>query len=262
MKIVFLGATKFSFEILDALISRNFKPGMVFGIPEYFKISYATEPVKNYNFRDLRLLSEKHGIAYHTVDGSIGKGLKDYYEAISLYQPDLILVMGWYYKVNRSIRVLAKHGAWGIHASLLPDYAGGAPLVWAIINGETETGVTLFALDDGIDTGDIVGQRGFAIGKDDTIADVYEKATEFSKELLCDSLQNIASIHPSKQDVSRRRVFPQRTPDDGRLDLSWPAKRMHDFVRAQSAPYPGAFIETSDGRKLVIEKTRVSGDEN
>ena len=70
-----------------------------------------------------------------------------------------MLFIGWYYIVPKSLRSLAKYGAWGIHASLLPKYAGGAPLSWAIINGEKKTGVTLFKLESGIDNGDIFSFR-------------------------------------------------------------------------------------------------------
>ena len=72
-----------------------------------------------------------------------------------------MLILGWFYKVPKSIRDLSKLGAWGIHASLLPKYAGGSPLTWAIINGEKQTGITLFRLDDGIDDGDIISQKNF-----------------------------------------------------------------------------------------------------
>ena len=261
MKIAFLGATSFSCDLLLHLISEDLKPGLVFGIPEEFTISYAERPVRNYNYGNLRKIADEHIIPFRIVDGTDGRRLQDYEDAIAAYEPDVILVMGWYYKIPARIRALARHGAWGIHASLLPDYAGGAPLVWAIINGETETGVTLFQLDDGTDSGDIVAQASLAIGPDDTIASVYAGATAISRELLSNALRSIDSITPRRQDMARRRLFPQRTPNDGELDLTWPAVRIHNFVRAQSNPYPGAFIRTTDGKKLVIEKTRIADAE-
>lgn len=262
MKIAFLGATAFSCDLLNDLIANDFKPGLVFGIPEEFTISYSKHPVKNYNYGNLHRLADAHAIPFRVVDGTKGRRLQDYEEVIANYSPDVILVLGWYYKIPVRLRNLAVHGAWGIHASLLPDYAGGAPLVWAIINGEKETGVTLFELDDGVDTGNIVAQAPLAIGPDDTIATVYERATILSKQLLREALRDIDLINPRQQDMSRRRVFPQRTPDDGELDLSWTAERIHNFVRAQSNPYPGAFIRTVDGKKLVVEKTRIADAED
>ena len=262
MKIIFLGATVFSCEILKSLLADGFRPGMIFGIPELFSISYSKQPVRNYNYGNLGTLATENDIPFRSIDGSHGRRLDDFTGEISSYRPDVILVMGWYYKVAEGIRNSAKYGAWGIHASLLPDYAGGAPLVWAMINGEKETGVSLFRLDDGVDTGDIVAQARLAIGPDDSIATVYGHATELSTNLLRRTLRDIGSLSLVPQDLSKRRLFPQRTPEDGEVDLQWPAERIHNFVRAQSSPYPGAFVRTIDGKKLIIEQTRIADAED
>ena len=154
-------------------------------------------------------------------------------------------------------RDIASYGAWGIHGSMLPNYAGGAPLVWAIINGESETGVTLFKLQDGVDDGDIIEQQIIKIEETDSIKEVYEKVTIISKEILINSLKNISEIIFKPQDKSKIKVYPQRKPQDGELDLTKPAKELYDFIRAQCSPYPGAFITTIDGKKLIIEKARI-----
>jgi methionyl-tRNA formyltransferase len=159
--------------------------------------------------------------------------------------------------VPKKIRDIATYGTWGIHASMLPNYAGGAPLVWAIINGETETGVTLFKLDDGVDDGDIIEQEIIVIENVDTIKEVYEKVIIVSKTILLKALKNISKIVFKPQDKSKIKVFPQRKPQDGELDLTKPAQEIYNFIRAQSSPYPGAFIKTSDGKKLIIEKARI-----
>lgn len=257
MKIIFLGATTYSLELLNAMIDQGFKPGMIFGIPERFNISYDQNEVKNYNYANLEEKARQEGIMYHKVNGESGNKLEDFHDSIRSYKPDVILVLGWYYKVSRKIRELARFGAWGIHASLLPDYAGGAPLVWAIINGEKETGVTLFQLDEGMDSGDIIDQECFSIGTEDSIKLVYQKATEVSKTILFKALRNITHLAPRKQDLSRRHIFPQRNPEDGEIDLSWPAERIFNFIRAQSPPYPGAFIRTIDGGRIIIEKAKL-----
>ncbi len=257
MKLIFLGATDFSKQLLLHLLDTGHKCEAVFTIPEKFNISYSSGKVKNYNYRDLSMLCENNNIAMYFVDSEKGKKLSDYFSIIQEIKPDIIFVLGWYYMVPSKIRNLAKYGAWGIHASLLPDYAGGAPLVWAIIKGEKETGVTLFRLGDGVDDGDIIAQAKFSIEYDDTIKEVYDKATIASKKILSDVLSDIDNICFSPQDKTKIKIFPQRTPDDGKIDLTKPAEEIYNFIRAQAPPYPGAFIELSDGKKLILEKVRI-----
>jgi methionyl-tRNA formyltransferase len=258
MNYVFFGATKFSEEILTSLIKEGFKPSSIFTIAQEFKISYSEEKVKNYNFSDLGQIAEQLGVPCYLIDsGESGMKTIDYFDIIKNINPDVILVMGWYYMVPTKIRNLALYGAWGIHASLLPNYAGGAPLVWAIINGESKTGATLFQLGDGVDDGDIIDQVEVEIEHEDTIKEVYSKITLVSKKMLSNAFHNPDKIRFKKQDKDRIRVFPQRKPDDGELDLTKPAMELYNFIRAQSAPYPGAFIRTCDGKKIIIEKARI-----
>lgn len=257
MKIVFLGATAFSRELLGHLLENGIKPVQLFTIPEEFSISYSEGKVKNYNYANLHELAAQAGIPSADVESTSGKRLTDYYDELKTLEPDVILVMGWYYMVPKKIRELARYGAWGIHASLLPRYAGGAPLVWAIINGEKETGVSLFRLDDGVDDGDIIAQQAFPIAEDDSIKEVYAKATEASKKILLKALQNAGDIVFHPQDKNAIEVWPQRKPEDGEIDLDWPAEKIYNFIRAQSPPYPGAFIKTANGDKIYIDKARL-----
>jgi methionyl-tRNA formyltransferase len=191
------------------------------------------------------------------VDSVSGKKIRGYKGIIAALNLDLILVLGWYYMIPKEIRKLARLGAWGIHASLLPKYAGGAPLNWAIINGEKETGVTLFRMEDGVDDGDIIAQKSFPIYLEDTINEVYQRATSASKEILRDILQDINDITYIPQDKSKIEIYPQRKPEDGEIDLTKSAIEIYNFIRAQSNPYPGAFIRTFDGKKIIIEKARI-----
>jgi len=257
MDIVFLGATRFSESILRSLLEHQHSVRMIFTMPEQFNISYSQTPVKNYQYCDLGRLADAHGIPCYRIHSEQNKRLDDYYGQIKAISPTVILVMGWYYMVPKRIRELATHGAWGIHASLLPDYAGGAPLVWAMIHGEERTGVTLFRLDNGVDDGDIIAQRSFVIGPKDTIRGVYAKATRASKSILLNALSDMNAVTYSPQDKSRIKRYPQRKPEDGEIDLSRPAEDLYNFIRAQSSPYPGAFVRTTDGKKLVIEKARI-----
>jgi methionyl-tRNA formyltransferase len=253
----FFGATNYSKKLLLFLISIDFVPTAIFSIPQEFNISYSEKKVKNSNYADLKEIAQKHNIDYYEVDSIDGKKTKDYEPIINDMNLDLILVLGWYYMIPSSIRNLTKHGAWGIHASLLPKYAGGAPLNWAIINGEKETGVTLFRMDEGVDDGDIIAQKRFDIEYSDSIKEVYERATIVSKELLEEVLVDMKNIHFRKQNKDLIEIYPQRNPKDGEIDLTKSSTELYNFIRAQSNPYPGAYIKTKDGKKLIIEKARV-----
>ncbi len=251
-RIIFLGCTKFSEELLNTLFEiPQVEICAIFSIPEKFQISYSKESVRNTNFADLKKYSLQYNIPFYEVDSASGKRLTDYQEDIRKLTPDVILVLGWYYMVPKSVRDIAKLGAWGIHASLLPKYAGGAPLVWAIIKGETQTGVTLFKLDGGVDDGDIICQQAFPIEKEDTIKEVYAKATEHSKLILQQVLADVNKISFTPQNKSEIEVYPQRKPEDGEIDWSWDAERIMNFVRAQTKPYPGAYTLINDKRIIL-----------
>lgn len=257
----FLGATAFSEALLLHLLEKNLSPQVVFTIPQDFSISYAHDKkVHNYHYADLHTLCCAKNIPVHSVEGKEAS-LLAYHDILMDLNLDVLLVMGWYYRIPTRIRLCAKWGAWGIHASMLPQYAGGAPLVWAMINGETQTGITLFRLDEGVDDGDIISQAPIIIEEHDTIKEVYAKATETAKVLLTNALSSLPAVSFTSQDKQAIRVYPQRTPKDGELDLSLPSNALYNFIRAQSSPYPGAFIRTVDGKKLVIEKARIESDE-
>lgn len=257
VRYAFLGCTNYSKDLLEYLISLDKVPEIILTIPEYFNISYSENKVQNRNFGDLYQLAQKHGIPCLEVDSVDGKRLKDYKNILENKKVDLLLALGWYYMVPPEIRAVAKYGCWAIHASLLPKYAGGAPLNWAMINGENETGVTLFRMDEGIDDGDIISQISFSIESTETIKDVYRKATDHSKQILKDVLADLDNVEFTPQDKSKIQVYPQRTSADGEIDLSLPAVDLLNFIRAQSSPYPGAFIKTKDGKKLIIENARI-----
>ncbi len=155
--------------------------------------------------------------------------------------------------IPASIRRMAPRGCIGIHASLLPKFRGGAPLVWAMIHGEPETGVSLFHFSDGVDDGEIIGQRSFPIGGSDTIRDLMARAESASLELLREFMPKVAAgtapKTPQREEDATR--FPQRSPEDGRIDWTWEPRRIRDFIRAQTRPYPGAFTLIGD-KKIVI----------
>ncbi len=165
------------------------------------------------------------------------------FEKVRNQKPDCFIVVGWYHMVPKSWRDLAP--AYGMHASLLPRYSGGAPLVWAMIKGEEKTGITLFRFGSGVDSGPILDQAETPIQFGDDIGTLYARIESLGLELLRNNIPKLVNgtARFRSQDESLRTTFPQRSPADGLL--SWRGTRfeVYNFVRAQTRPYPGAFFE-------------------
>ncbi len=128
------------------------------------------------------------------------------------------------------------------------DERVSAPLVWAMINGETKTGITLFKMDVGVDVGQILGPAEEVVEPRDTIATLYARIEERGLELIEYCLPKLAggSVRFITQDEAQRRIRPQRSPEDGCIDWSRSAEFIDRFTRAQTKPYPGAFTQLGD----------------
>ncbi len=178
-------------------------------------------------------------------------------ERIRDLSPDFLF--SFYYRLMLGAPLLAipGKGAFNVHGSLLPKYRGRVPVNWAIIHGETETGATLHEMVERPDAGRIVDQEAVAILPDDLAVDVFGKVTEAAERVLRRSLPKLAdgSAVLRAQDLSKGGYFGGRGPEDGRIDWSSSAKRVHDLVRAVAPPYPGAFTEV-EGTRLRVLRTR------
>ncbi len=254
MRIVFFGATALGHRCCERLLEMGQQVVGLFTIPQDFSISYSPgTPVRNVLHRDFHALGAAHDIPVVSVSGRMSA----YADQLDALRPDLLVVIGWYYMMPPALRAMAKLGCVGIHASLLPRYRGGAPLVWALINGESETGVTLFHFADGVDDGDIVGQQALPIGPQDTIADLLSKAEDASLALVTQYVPQLASGTAPRipQDHTQATTVPQRSPADGEIDWTWDAARIDRFIRAQTHPYPGAFTIVNGKRVRIWSAT-------
>jgi methionyl-tRNA formyltransferase len=252
MKVVFIGASKFGMHCLKKILS--IKGCHVVGIitnPSTFAISYRPEGVTNVLHTDFHPFAEEHNIEVYVMQNKMTEPLL--LEHIISWRPDFILVAGWYHMVPKNIRAIAPTA--GLHASLLPEYSGGSPLVWAIINNEQNTGISFFMLGDGVDNGPLIGQKAVPIFLNDSIATLYERIEKFGLELLEEFLPKIAigEIKLTSQDESKRRIMPQRHPEDGEINWNWSALRIYNFIRAQTKPYPGAFTYFNNEKLLIWE---------
>ena len=159
--------------------------------------------------------------------------------------PQTDFIFSFYYRRMLPQRILnhAAGGAFNMHGSLLPKYRGRAPVNWAVLNGETETGATLHEMTEKPDAGRIVDQQRVPIGPDETAVEVFRKVTDAAEQVLKRSLHSLvagkAVLRP--QDLSKGSYFGGRKPEDGRIDWSKSAWEVHNLVRAVAPPYPGAF---------------------
>jgi len=164
-------------------------------------------------------------------------------EKIRSIAPDFIFSFYYRRMLPASILALARHGAFNMHGSLLPKYRGRAPVNWAILHGETETGATLHEMVEKPDAGRIVDQERVAIGPDDIAVDVFRKVTDAAETVLRRSIRNLLSgkAKLTPQNLSSGSYFGGRKPEDGRIDWTRSAREIHNLVRAVAPPYPGAF---------------------
>ena len=250
MNIVFIGASKFGLQCLECCIEMpDVNVVGVVTAPEKFYISYRPSGVTNVLHADLAAKAGEKHIPVVILDSTMSD--PTLFDVVKVWQPDLFIVAGWYHIIPKPWRSLAP--AYGLHASLLPDYRGGAPLVWAMINGESKTGITLFLMSDGVDSGPIAAQAEESIQIDDTIATLYTRIEKRGLTLLRDALTDMANgvLTLRQQDESNCRIMRQRVPQDGLIDWQQDAKTIDRFIRAQTRPYPGAF-STLNGNPITI----------
>ncbi|BBG58644.1 bifunctional UDP-4-amino-4-deoxy-L-arabinose formyltransferase/UDP-glucuronic acid oxidase ArnA [Providencia rustigianii] len=184
-------------------------------------------------------------------------------ERIREMKPDVIF--SFYYRdmLSEELLALAPKGAFNLHGSLLPKYRGRAPINWALLNGESETGVTLHKMVAKADAGDIVAQEKVAISDTDTALTLHAKVREAAEVLLDKTLPLIeaGTYKAVAQDESQASYFGRRNADDGQIDWSRSATEINCLIRAVTEPYPGAFTYLG-ARKMVIWRARVLDDNN
>ena len=254
MRIVFFGASELGYNCCEMLLQNKYNIVGILTTPSQFNIKYKEEKeritVKNYLYKDFNDFSQRNNVPVVVAT----EKMSEYIEVVNNWQPDLIVVVGWYFMIPHQISKFPRKGIIGIHASLLPKYRGNAPLVWAMINGEKEAGVSLFFIEGkGIDEGDIIMQESFPISNDDTIKELLLKAETSAKNILLASMPLLENdkVVRLNQDHTLATIFPKRKPEDGKIDWSWEPERIRNFIRAQTKPCPGAFT-IIDGKKVTI----------
>ena len=182
---------------------------------------------------------------------------------IKSHNPDLIFSVGWRRILPKSIFQIPKFGILNLHDSLIPKYRGFAPINWAVINGETESGLTIHYIDEGIDTGDILMQKKVQIDVHDTAFDVYQKLLDISGQMLHDIIIQIENndLNPISQNTLPKGFFcSRRFPKDGKIDWTMDRKDIFNLIRGLSDPYPNSFFFYKE-KKYFIKTATISDDD-
>ncbi len=173
--------------------------------------------------------------------------------ALAAADLDWLLIIGWSQIASDEVLAVPRRGVLGMHPTLLPRGRGRASIPWAIIKGLPQTGVTLFKLDPGVDTGEIAAQQVVPIEAAETADTLYAKVAAAHRQLIRDAWPRLldGTLPLTVQDESQASEWPGRTPADGRIDPTMTVAEIDRLVRATTRPYPGAFVDGDRGAVTV-----------
>ena len=252
LRIIFMGTPEFAVESLKHLVEGG-----------YNVVAVVTQPDKPVGRHQdtLQPSQVKQYAVEHGLPVLQPVKMKDpeFVEQLRSYQADLQVVVA-FRMLPEVVWAMPKYGTFNVHAALLPQYRGAAPINWAVINGEKETGVTTFFLDHDIDTGRIIMQKRFPIPETANVEYVYDGLMHLGAELALETIDaliaadgNVGSI-PQNEMIGQDAVLkpaPKIFKDTCRIDFHKPAKQVYDFIRGLS-PYPGAWTEIKKKETVVF----------
>jgi len=249
MKIIFMGTPAAAAHCLKALIEAKLEILAVISQPDKPKgrnLQLSPSPVKE--------LALKYSLKVKTPEKIKDEAVIN---EIKNLAPDLIVVVAYGKLLPKELLAIPKYGAINVHASLLPKYRGAAPIQWAILNGEKETGITIMQLDAGLDTGDVLLQEKLPIDENDTAETLLMKLFKIGARLLIkatEEIQNgtIKSTRQKEAEASYARIIKK---EDGLIDFSKSAEEINNQIRAMF-PWPGAYIFLK-GKRLKINQAAV-----
>jgi methionyl-tRNA formyltransferase len=229
---------------LEALLEQRVQVPLVF--------TYEDAPNEAVWFGSVARLARERGIETVTPRDP---NTEEWIRRVAALAPDYLF--SFYYRSMLAERLLgcARLGALNMHGSLLPKYRGRAPVNWAILNGETRTGVTLHYMVAKPDAGPIVAQETVSIAIDDDALTVSLAVDGAAAALLARCVPLLAAGPPvgRAMDTTQGSYFGGRRPEDGRIEAAWPAARIHAMIRAVAPPFPGAFAEVGSHRILFVQ---------
>lgn len=227
------------------------------GIQADLVVTHQDDPNENIWFGSVAKLCAEKNIPYITPNANELVDLIPKFQALA---PDYIFSFYYRFMIPEQILKCAKIAALNMHGSLLPKYRGRAPVNWAILHGETETGATLHVMEAKPDAGDIVGQAAVSIGPDETATDVFGKVSQAAVHVIEQVLPSLiqGNVPRKPNELEKGSYFGGRKPADGEIHWNQTAKQVHDLVRAVAPPYPGAFTN-HEGIVMIVARTSLNG---
>lgn len=243
MKFAFCTCVQIGLSCMEAIYSANGKLDLIISLPD-------DKAVNKSGRIFVDDFAAKHNIPMvksgHVNDEKVIQALKD-------HEIDWLYIIGWSQIASKEVLNAANKGAIGAHPTLLPRGRGRAAIPWSIIKGLDKTGVTFFKMDEGVDTGLVLGQEVIPIEKKETATTLYEKVNKAHEDLIKDLHPKLErdTIKGEKQDEEKVTYWEGRKPEDGELNRSMTVEEVDRLVRATTKPYPGAFIMNGE-KKIII----------
>jgi methionyl-tRNA formyltransferase len=252
MKLIFMGSADFSIPSLEKLHNSSHQVVAVVTVPDKEKgrgqkISFT--PVKEFALNNKIPLLQPDNLREDL-----------FIQQLKQFDADLYVVVAFRI-LPKEVFTIPLKGSFNLHASLLPKYRGAAPIQWALIKGEKETGVTTFALEEKVDTGNIYIQEKIKIDEEDNFETLHDKLSELGAEAVLKTVNLIdsGSYELKQQDNSLATPAPKISPETGKIDWAKPAEEIHNIVRGLS-PTPCAYF-FHDNKKIKVYKTKVVKEE-
>ena len=250
MRILFMGTPDIAADSLAALLGAGHEVCAVFtrrDKPVGRKQILTAPPVKQ--------LAQSHDIPVYQPR-TLRDGSSD--ALIEQLAPDIIVVVAYGCIIPPQLLHIAKYGCINLHVSLLPKYRGSAPIQWAVLNGDAETGVSIMQLDEGLDTGDVLMVEPVAIDPEDTSGELFDRVSAVGAKTLVDALAKIEAgqLTPVPQDHSKATLAPPLSKDTARFAFTEDAAHIHNWVRGMN-PWPTAWFE-QDGKRIKVSECRLA----
>lgn len=244
--IIFIGSVASSEIVLKRLIENALMPEKIFSLKDEYSANVS-------GYRDLSLVARENNLDYVEF-----KNINDNIQFIQETEPDYIFVIGLSQLVSTDIINAAKKGVIGYHPTALPKFRGRAAIPWQIMLGVRESKCSLFYIDEGTDTGEIIDQENYLIHEDDYAKDVEQSSDDALGKMMDRVIPEIKddTLTSWVQNEDEATYLLKRAPEDGRIDWNRPVKEIHKLIRATSKPYPGAFSTYKD-EKIIFWRGEV-----
>lgn len=253
MNVIFMGTPGFAVPTLEKL--HESKHNLVLVVTQPDKPSGRGKKLKK---SEVKERAEKLGLKIFQPD-KIKK--QENIDLLKSYNPDVIVVVAYGQILNKEILTLPKYGCINVHASLLPKLRGAAPLNWALINGETKTGITTMQMDVGLDTGDMLLKSEVEIDENINVGELHDILMHKGAELLIETLDKLEKneLTPKKQDDSLSSYAPILNNENRKINWNLPAKSIHNLIRGLS-PWPAAYFTLDEKTVKVYSSSYINND--